>query len=479
MLYWRTWEKARLFLPVFWVSLLCIYAADNFHTLLTSRNEQTLTFNPISGPIVNPLMGWAPWATIQESKQPHTLVYVDLTWRDFEPQPGVFDFASFEKKQQFDRWRTENKRVVFRFVCDAPGKTKHLDIPDWLFNATGGSGDYYDNAYGKGFSPDYSNPVFIQFHKKAIKAIGDRYGKDGFFAYIELGSLGHWGEWHVDFESGIRRLPAREITDQYVKHYIEAFPDTFLLMRRPFSIAGQYHLGLYNDMTGSPSATNEWLDWVANGGEFDQTGEPGALSPMPDFWKTAPVGGEQTHDRSNAVIYGKGLDQTLNLFEKSHITFVGPNGPYDQDRGGPLQSGIDRAMERIGYRIYIRQARMPLWIRYESSLNLLLTFSNAGAAPILYNWPVRIYLFDAHGNIVKTFQPEMDLRKILPGEYYSKPVNLPLGSLGSGAYTIGFAIVDPKTNQPAVKLAMDTARKDLIQEIGLFEIRAKPGAVTR
>ena len=27
--------------------------------------------------------------------------------------------------------------------------------------------------------------------------MGQRWGNDDFIAYIELGGLGHWGEWHV------------------------------------------------------------------------------------------------------------------------------------------------------------------------------------------------------------------------------------------------------------------------------------------
>ncbi len=51
-------------------------------------------------------------------------------------------------------------------------------------------------------------------------------------------------------------------------HYVEAFPDTHLLMRRPFSIAQKLELGLYNDMTADLTQTSTWLDWIKNGGEF-------------------------------------------------------------------------------------------------------------------------------------------------------------------------------------------------------------------
>jgi hypothetical protein len=47
---------------------------------------------------------------------------------------------------------------------------------------------------------------------------------------------------------------------------------------------------------------------------------------------------------------------------------------------------------------------------------------------------------------------------------------LPIETLKNGKFTIGVAIVDPKTRQPAVKFAMKNPRQDLIQELGSFEL---------
>ena len=109
-----------------------ILSSYTFYFLYTSTKTQTIEFSPISAPLINPLMGWAPWATLKDIAQPHTLVYMDLSWRDFEPAEGVYDFAAFEEKEQLSRWRREGKRVVFRFVLDVPGDNSHMDIPDWL-----------------------------------------------------------------------------------------------------------------------------------------------------------------------------------------------------------------------------------------------------------------------------------------------------------------------------------------------------------
>ncbi len=441
---------------------------------MDSSNTQTIHFQPIAGPILNPLMGWAPRADRNDIQQPHTLVYADLTWRDFEPEQGVFDFETFERKQQLDRWRAENQRVVFRFVCDAPGPSAHRDIPDWLYEAIGGSGDSYDTSYGKGFSPDYANPTFLQYHREAIRALGNRYGADGFFAFVELGSLGHWGEWHVAYNAGIRNLPPRAIREQYVEQYREAFPNTPLLMRRPFSIARQLELGLYNDLTGDDQGTHEWLSWIANGGNYDQTDEVGELVPMPSAWQTSPIGGEQTGAISSEALYGADLWQTIQLLEQSHTTFVGPNSPADIAPGGDLQAGIDHVLSRIGYRLYIPQVTAPRWVLLSNHLDLQLVFRNEGVAPFYFDWPAQLYLIDPQGEIRASHAAAVDLRRFLPDQSYAVSLSIPLKGLQAGSYQIGFAILDPLTQQPAIRLAMDSTRADLIQILGTVAIIGSP-----
>ena len=101
----------------------------------------------------NPLMGFAPDADSEHLPADVTLVYLDITWREWEPQPGVFDRETVAAENQLDRWRAEGKHVVLRFVCDVPGEEPHRDIPDWLYEQCGGQD--YDTEYGKGCSPRY------------------------------------------------------------------------------------------------------------------------------------------------------------------------------------------------------------------------------------------------------------------------------------------------------------------------------------
>ncbi len=454
-----------LLIAIMYVILLCTIAVFLYY-----YNQQIFEYDPISDPIANPLMGFAPWSDIKESAQPHSLVYADLSWREFEPQEGFYDFESFELQNQLDRWRNEGKRVVFRFVLDFPGDEEYIDIPDWLYTKINGDGNHYDHDYGKGFSPNYANPLIIKYHQKAINALGMHYGGDDFFAYIELGSIGHWGEWHLKYDSGMERMPQEGIRDIYVNHYVEAFPNTHLLMRRPFSIAKRLDLGIYNDMTGDFDATLKWLTWIENGGEYNQTGEPDALAAMPNGWQLAPIGGEQSGSLTDEDIYDTYLDYTVLLLEESHTTFLGPGGPSELENSAQLQEGIDRVLATIGYRLYIKGMEIPRWIIFDKHIKISLYFGNDGIAPIYYDWPVKIFIFDDDENIVGNYNLDLDLRKVLPESTHEVSFSMPVGKYKHGKYLIGIAIIDPLTDNPAVKLAMNSNRQDLIQELGEFRI---------
>jgi hypothetical protein len=411
-------------------------------------------------------MGWAPWARAKdEIKQPHTLVYADLTWREFEPAEGEFDFKAFEEKNQFSHWQEKNVRIVFRFVLDVPSSEPHTDIPDWLYDKINGDGTFYDGEYGKGFSPNYANPILIDYHQKAIEALGERYSNNDFIAYIELGSLGHWGEWHINLSENIPMLPDESIRNRYVEHYLAAFPNTHLMMRRPFTIARDYGLGLYNDMTGDYEDTLTWLDWISNGGEYSQTNEVNGLVSIPDVWKTAPIGGEQNPALSDEEVYGSLLNQTLDLLKLSHTTFIGPGGPYDVPTDSALQIGLDSVMSTIGYRLYIKETILSPKRLFSPRIGLQITFGNNGIAPFYYDWPVELYFIDEAGIIIHRQPVNIDIRTILPDTDTTTEVLVNTNQIPRGKYTIGLGIIDPLSKKPAVIFAMHSNRMDAIFEL--------------
>ncbi len=415
-----------------------------------SRRKTIKQYKESQAAFGNPLMGYAPSAWYNEVSEDISLLYMDITWAELEPEEGVYNWASIDEENQISRWRKEGKHLVFRFVCDIPGEEAHMDIPEWLYEKSGKAGKWYDGEYGKGFAPDYNNPTIISCHEQAVKALGEHFGQDGLISYVELGSLGHWGEWHVNYSEGIQRIPREAVREKYILPWTEAFPDARILMRRPFASAEKYGFGLYNDMTGQPEATQSWLGWINNGGEYDQTGEKNVIVPMNDFWKTAPSGGEFTSSLSMEEMLDTNLSGTVEMIREAHTTFLGPKIPDEN-----YVDGYKEVLKNMGYRLWVSMAELK---NTAKGSRLKLTWENSGVAPMYKEWPVYVYIEDESGKLVEKSRISIKISSLLPGE---KEVTLTaleterLNSLLEKGYRLSVGIEDPMTEFPCVRFAME------------------------
>ena len=415
-----------------------------------SRRKTIKQYKESQAAFGNPLMGYVPSAWYNEVSEDISLLYMDITWAELEPEEGVYNWASIDEENQISRWRKEGKHLVFRFVCDIPSDEEHMDIPEWLYEKSGKAGKWYDGEYGKGFAPDYNNPTIISCHEQAVKALGEHFGQDGLISYVELGSLGHWGEWHVNYSEGIQRIPREAVRDKYILPWTEAFPDAMILMRRPFAAAEKYGFGLYNDMTGQPEATQSWLGWINNGGEYDQTGEKNVIVPMNDFWKTAPSGGEFTSSLSMEEMLDTNLSGTVEMIREAHTTFLGPKIPDEN-----YVDGYKEVLKNMGYRLWISMAELK---NTAKGSRLKLTWENSGVAPMYKEWPVYVYIEDESGKLVEKSRISIKISSLLPGEKATTLTALEterLNSLLEKGYRLSVGIEDPMTELPCVRFAME------------------------
>jgi hypothetical protein len=44
--------------------------------------------------------------------------------------------------------------------------------------------------------PDLSDPTFIAYAQKLLNALGARYDGNPNLAFVDIGMVGSWGEWH-------------------------------------------------------------------------------------------------------------------------------------------------------------------------------------------------------------------------------------------------------------------------------------------
>lgn len=452
-----------------WIPLLLLGAALAVAALLRLCIPLAAEeISPSDKPVTNPMKGLVAWGENYRQDPYVAFAYVPVYWSELEPQQGNYDFAALEERCHFAQWRADGVRLILRLVCDTPTEARHRDIPDWLYDAMDGAGTWYDGDYGQGFSPDYENQVFRQAHQALVAALGQRYAQDPQVAFVELGSLGHWGEWHVDTDAGIAPFPTQAITDGYVQDYLDVFRPEQLLLRRPYTIGREQGLGLYNDSFGLPDSHSQWLSWIAEGYQSDQNGE--WLPAMPDFWRSAPSGGEFSPRQADGWYFSDApFPTTLSLLQQSHTTFLGPNAPAYGELSGTEGENLRTLLAEMGYTLGVR--RCTVWrTMFSSTLQAELQWENTGLAPLYAHWPAALELRDDRGQTVWSGQTTLPFASWGPGRH-TAAVSLPgAGALPGGRYSLWVGIVDPLTEAPGVALQMETEQDQNLYRVATFSL---------
>lgn len=431
-------KKWRRLIPVLAVLAVILLICFFFPKEKAYSMSKSYSFSRTDEVLQVPYSGYAPDASSEDLCKNTSLVYVEVTLKEIEPEEGVFDFSGIEKEYHIRKWKAQGKHMVLRLVLDRPGDTAHRDIPDWLYEKTGDGTDY-DNAYGKGYCPDYTNSELIAAHKKAVAALASWAEKDGFAAYVEIGSLGHWGEWHIlQEDESLPRFPGKKVQKEYVEAYTSSFKKAKFLMRRPFSVLPK-GAGVYNDMTGDSHDTKEWLSWIAHGGTFEQTGE--ALRAKPKIWNSAPVGGEFTSGTSMAKMMGSLYKTTKKLIKSSHMTFIGPMIPGEVNLSKTGKKNSRDLLRYVGPRYRVSKARLSGGSR---NSYVTLTVTNDGTCPVYFKQEkLVLYLKQKNGDW-KRIVTKLDLTKISQNEKKTTKVKL------SRSYK--------KLRSTTVKVGIETAR---------------------
>ena len=118
--------------------------------------------------------------------------YDRFYWSDLEPEEGVYNFAPIDHAFSVAAQHQPAMNVGLRIMAlDEPQSGSK--IPAWLIKK-GIQGQWVEN--GKTFVPDLSDPTFIAYAQKLLNALGARYDGNPELAFVDIGMVGSWGEWH-------------------------------------------------------------------------------------------------------------------------------------------------------------------------------------------------------------------------------------------------------------------------------------------
>ena len=396
-----------------------------------------LVARPIAalGPLDNPLKGYCLYTNAGKIHRPYSMVFQYVSWKELEPVEGRYAFEAWERKKWLHP-RATGKHVVLRVYVDYP--TKISGLPDWL-RAKGVTEKVY-KAHGGGKSPDYNHPQMVLALERLIAAMGKRYNTHPRVAFIQLGLLGFWGEWHTYPRE---ELFASEATQHRVlRAYLKAFPDKQLMARYADGTLAKYHsIGFHDDMF--PEDTDNGKDWsflarMRRAGQIDS-------------WKQTVVGGEMVPNAARKWL-GKRWELTREMVDRSHFSWVGPYGPaLETETSDTFIARSDQLVRQMGYQFRLTEIRRSRSVVPGAQCTVILQGVNEGVAPFYYPWPIKLAWLDAQGTVLSSVQLKDDIRKWLPGKFGVETVLT--APVKSGTYRLGFGIEDPWKKKPVVRLA--------------------------
>lgn len=438
-----------------WIALLVLMLATPALAAPPEANV-VVRAEAAHGPLDNPLKGWCPYTDAGPIHQPYSMVFLYAPWKELEPEPGRFAFEEWERKA----WsvpEAEGKHVVFRVFVDYPGEPSGL--PGWLKDQGVKLTRYTD--HGGGASPDYDDPRMVAAMERLIAAMGRRYDEDPRVAFLELGLLGFWGEWHTWPKD--RLYAGKETERRIIDAYRKAFPHKMLLARYAKDDAGTRDwLGFHDDMF--PEDTDNGQDWSFLAG-LRTAGRMGN-------WERAAIGGEMVPDRAKRWL-GEGYGQSVKMVERCHFSWIGPYCPaLEATKAADFRKRSEALVRRMGYEYRLKEVRHPAVVATGGTLTVAIRGENQGVAPFYYPWPVELALIDEVGKVVEHSPIRCDVRAWLPGPFEVEggmEVHAP-----AGRYRLALGIIDPWTKRPKVSFANALPRHEGWTVLSTVEVGLAP-----
>ena len=202
------------------------YYSTSSSAILGSSNVSAVIGNPLKGLLTSPR-----WTSNPAPSIPISLDYYYFGLNELMFGANQFNWTVLDNALALaaSRW----KHVIPRVYCYYPGEP--LAVPQYLLDA---------GVPIIGESPQYDDPRLLEAFDQFISAYGQRYDGHKSLAFLQLGLLGYWGEWHTYPEEN---LLSSETKAKVIVWYKAAFKITPLQLRYPSDGTG---MGFHDDSFG-------------------------------------------------------------------------------------------------------------------------------------------------------------------------------------------------------------------------------------
>ncbi len=422
------------------------------------------TFQRFNGDAINAGLGWseegpvgklAPAAGAVDFPA-SSISYCRWFWETLEPEQGKVRWEILDEALR--QAHAHHQTLAIRLM---PYDEKH-PLPEWYRTSGARRANQATDKDGEIWQPDFADPLYLKHWGAVVAAAGERYDGHPDLDSVDISSVGYWGEGWSPY------MPVFEAQKKLVDIWLEAFRRTPLLMNFDQEKALAYgtqqgagwRLDCWGDMrlsSGDPHFPAEMLDIYPQQVVRAGIQDIGLRSPVsleacwvPGYWKQQ----------------GWDLNYILAQALRWHVSSVNIKSSAIPPE---WKKAFDEFQKKMGYRFILRRLEYPQVVLAGTMQPLHMWWLNAGVASVYRQYELAMELRSASSSA--EIKLPVDVRKWLPGDaVFDGTVCIP-ESLKPGSYRLRVALLDPRTGQPAIKLAIEGLEPDGWYDLAPIEVR--------
>lgn len=422
------------------------------------------TFQRFNGHALNTGVTWSeegPTAKLSDAAAkpdfPGTsIAYCRWFWSTIEPEHAKVRWEIIDAALQ--QAREHQQTLAIRLM---PYDQKH-PLPEWYRNSGAHRANKESDKDGAVWQPDFADPLYLKFWGSLIAAAGARYDGHPFLESVDISSTGYWGEGWSDY------MPAFSVQKELIDIYFDAFKHTPLLMNfdEPQALAhgtgrgAGWRLDCLGDLrSAGPNPAGAWshmLDFYPQ--QIARTG-------IQDVWQRSPVSLETCWVPGYWKQKGWDVDYILEQALRWHVSSLNIKSSLIPPE---LKNQFEEFQKQMGYRFVLRRLEYRRVVRAGQMMPLHMWWFNAGVAPVYRECTLALKFQSENGS--EEIPLSTEIKKWLPGDaVFDGSVYVP-ETLRPGTYRLQIALLDPRTRQPNIQLAIKGRGPDGWYDMGAITV---------
>jgi hypothetical protein len=389
----------------------------------------------------------------QAAKKPDfpeaSIAYLRWYWSTIEPEQGKFRWDIIDLALQEARQHGQTLAIRLMPYSD------HDPLPDWYRASGARRANKPTDKDGDIWQPDFSDPLYLKYWGEFVAEAGKRYDGNPYLDSVDISSIGYWGEGWSDY------MPPFSAQKPLIDIWLKAFPHTRLLMNfdqpEALDYGTQHGAGWRLDCLGDMQEWKEMLDVYP---------EQVVRSGIENVWQHSPVSLETCDTPAGWKRDGLDVKYILGQALRWHVTSLNvKSSPIPPE----WRSQFEDFEEHMGYRLILRRLEYPTTVRPGSMMPIHMWWLNAGVAPVYKEYWLALELQSK--NVEAIIRIPTDVTKWLPGDAIVDESLYVPDNLSPGTYHVRIALLDPRRDKPAIRLAIQGRQPDGWYDMGQMELK--------